>query len=146
MKPALHKLILLHLLLLTGVIACNQNKSNVTPNDPLYGRWQLIETRQVNQAIFYPDQARPTIITFKRSGEYIYEYDGRVSVCCQPNRFSQQKDRLTLSTVYTGPSPAECALVYCAQYDPNWIVDTLTTQRLVLTRGEKVQDVYRAVP
>jgi hypothetical protein len=132
------------------LLTCQRASETIAPNDLLYGRWQWVEGRPAGQAIVRPDQSRPTVITFKRSGEYVNEYDGKIFTCCQPNQFVNKGDQLFMSYMAGGYQSPECIYISCAALDPIWHIDTLTTQRLVLTTqrtiGSPWQTVYKALP
>lgn len=56
--------------------ACQKDES-IGPTRLLYQRWQWTESRRADGTVFRPDQTRLTIITFKPSGEYVYEFNGK---------------------------------------------------------------------
>ena len=125
--------------------ACQKDES-IGPFRLLYQRWQWVESRPANRPVFRPDQTRLTVVTFKPSGEYMYEFNGRQFTCCQPNRFTQQGNQLTFSDVAGGYVSPECINSLCAPYQPEQTIDSLSAQRLVLSvKGSTGQTVYQAV-
>lgn len=140
------KTVLLFFILTASSIACHKDQS-IGPSELLYQRWQWVESRPVGRSVFRPDLTRPSIITFKPSGEYIYEFNGKQFTCCQPNRFVRQGNGLIFSTVAGGYASPECAYVNCTAYKPEHIIDTLSAQRLVLSvKGSGDQIVYQTIP
>lgn len=137
-------LVLLVLAILS--VAC-QRDENIGPPELLYQRWLWIESRSASQAVYRPDQTRPpTIVTFKPSGEYVYEFNGKQFTCCQPNRFTRQGNQLSFFTVAGGYVSPECIYVLCNLYRPEQLIDSLSAQRLVLSvKGSTAQSVYQAV-
>lgn len=132
------------LLLLTLLIGCHKN-ADIGPADLLYGRWQWVESRPADQPVVRADSTRPTVITFKPSGEYIYEFDGRQFTCCQPNRFIRKGNQLLFSSASGGYASPECALVNCAPYQPEQTINALSAQQLVLS-NDRGQSIYKAIP
>ncbi|AQG82196.1 hypothetical protein [Spirosoma montaniterrae] len=122
------------------------HQDSVGPTPLLYQRWRWIESRPMGQPVFRPDPTRPTIVTFKSSGEYMLEFNGKQWTCCQPNRFVVRGNQLTFSDVAGGYESPECALILCAPYEPEQQIDSLTTERLALSvKGKAGQIVYKAV-
>lgn len=127
---------------LTG--ACNKAEE-IDLQNYLYRRWQLIESRSATGSVYRPDPARPTVITFYPSGEYVYEFNGKPFTCCQPNRFVRQGNQLRFS-VAPRTVASECANVLCAPYQPELVIDSLSAERLVLSVKDSTgQTVYQAV-
>ena len=129
------------LLFLTG--SCHKN-TDIGPADLLYGRWQWVESRPADQPVFRADSTRPTIITFKPSGEYIYEFNGKQFTCCQPNRFVRKGNQLLFSSAPGGYASPECAFVLCVMYQPEQTINALSAQQLILS-NDRGQTVYKAI-
>lgn len=56
--------------------ACDRTEV-IGPQRYLYGRWQQVAFRLANGSVFRTAQNRLTIVPFKPSGEYVYEFNGR---------------------------------------------------------------------
>ena len=138
------KTMLISVLLTILFGGCRKNV-DIGPANFLYQRWQWVESRTTDQRVFRSDSTRPTIITFKPTGEYIYEFNGRQFTCCQPNRFVLNGDQLLFFNVPGGYTSPECALVLCAPYQPKQIINALSAQQLVLS-NDSGQTLYKALP
>lgn len=125
--------------------ACEQD-GPLGPSRLLYQRWQWIESRRADGTVYRPSQNQLTIVTFKPSGEYVNEFNGRQYTCCQPNHFTRQGNQLLFSTVAGGYSSPECIYSSCVSYQPEKMIDSLSAQRLVLcVKDNAGQLVYQAV-
>lgn len=130
------------LLALTG--SCHKD-TDIGPTDLLYQRWQWESSRLADQRVFLPDSTRPTVITFRASGEYTVEFSGRQFTCCQPNYFVRKGRKLLFSNVAGGYVSPECTLLNCAPYQPEQTIYSLSEQQLVLS-DDKGQIVYKRAP
>lgn len=118
------------------LLACH---SDIFPNDLLYQRWQLVQTRQGNGDWVQNKSTAVYDTEYRADGTLVYRLDGKVTgSCCQPILFNRQKNNLVFGDITI------CGLSLCASPPNTATITQLTNDLLELTRGETISQ-YKSV-
>ncbi|MBO0934195.1 hypothetical protein [Fibrella aquatilis] len=122
------------------LVGCRKADTVAPAPDGLYKRWK--------------DAKADAYITFQREGIVLYGADGTDDFCCLYERFFRVAgNRLVFEGASSKPLPSNLKPVACANVScykpstiPDWQIISLTTDRLVLNRGNGTDQTYIAAP